>query len=230
VAGSHRKRLAPYPNKSGISENGFAEFGVDPSVELRGLEPLTPSLRTRGKVVAQARLSRDRCARRHLRPLADDGVAVPPCCTSRRCRFGSPTHRFECLLVFISSVTHSLKDERKGLAKILGLVESYEALRFEDFKSQDRSSPEACLAAVFACDVYVLLLGPTYGQRRADSGLSPTEEEFTRARRLGKPILVFTKTTDEADQSEFKARVEHYVNGRFPHVVHRRTDAEHRRP
>jgi hypothetical protein len=36
-------------------------------VELRGLEPLTPSLRTRGNAEGQACLSTDLCARRHER-------------------------------------------------------------------------------------------------------------------------------------------------------------------
>ena len=53
-------------------------------VELRGLEPLTPSLRTRGMAVAQASLSTDLGAQRHEGPGEDDGVAVPNCCTSAR--------------------------------------------------------------------------------------------------------------------------------------------------
>lgn len=120
--------------------------------------------------------------------------------------------------VFISSVTYALRDERQGLVRILEVVEPFGPLVFEQFTSQDRSSRDACLAGVDACDVYVLLLGPRYGDPFPDSGLPPTEEEFTAARRAGKPILVFTKDTDEEDeprQREFKARVEHYVNGRL---------------
>ncbi len=120
--------------------------------------------------------------------------------------------------VFISSVTYALRDERQGLVRILEVVEPFQPLVFEQFTSQDRSSRDACLAGVDVCDVYVLLLGPRYGDPLPDSGMSPTEEEFTAARRQGKPILVFTKDTDEEDeprQREFKARVEDYVNGRF---------------
>lgn len=120
--------------------------------------------------------------------------------------------------VFISSVTYALTNERRSLATILSVVPPYEPLRFEDFVSQDRSSRDACLAGVEKCDVYVLLLGPRYGEPLPDSGMGPTEEEFTAATRQGKPVLVFTKTTDEPDeprQAEFKRKVEHYVNGRF---------------
>jgi Domain of unknown function (DUF4062) len=120
--------------------------------------------------------------------------------------------------VFISSVTARLRDARDGLAAVLAVVDPFVPLRFEDFVAPDRAPRVACLEAVRQCDVYVLLLGPTYGEPWPDSGLAPTEEEFQLARRLGKPTLVFVLSTDERDepaQADFKARVEHYVNGRF---------------
>ena len=120
--------------------------------------------------------------------------------------------------VFLSSVGRALRAERDGLAAQLQVTAPYEPLRFEDFVAQDRSSREACLAGVDSCDVYVLILGPWYGDPLPDSNKAPTEEEFEHARRSGKPILVFTKNTtdpDEPRQTEFKARVEHYVDGYF---------------
>ncbi|MFD1722918.1 DUF4062 domain-containing protein [Amnibacterium endophyticum] len=120
--------------------------------------------------------------------------------------------------VFISSVTAGLKDERSGLAALLSVSREYVPSRFEDFQAQDRSSRDACLAGVREADVYVLLLGPHYGTPFPDSGLAPTEEEFQLARQLDKPILVFVKNTDEADeprQATFKRQVEDYVDGRF---------------
>jgi Domain of unknown function (DUF4062) len=119
--------------------------------------------------------------------------------------------------VFISSVTHLLKEERRALPPFLKLFD-HEPLRFEDFEAQDRSSREACLAGVAAADVYVLLLGPRYGTPFPDTGLSPTAEEFQRARQRGIPILVFNKQVDEEDepaQVDFKREVGHYVNGRL---------------
>lgn len=119
--------------------------------------------------------------------------------------------------VFISSVTHLLKEERAALPPFLRLFD-HEPLRFEDFEAQDRSSREACLAGVEAADVYVLLLGPRYGTMFPDTGLSPTAEEFRRARQRGIPILVFNKNVDEEDepaQAAFKAEVGDYVNGRL---------------
>lgn len=74
------------------------------------------------------------------------------------------------------------------------------------------------MAGVDAADVYVLLLGTRYGTPFPDTGLSPTAEEFRRARQRGIPILVFNKTVDEKDepaQVDFKSEVGHYVNGRL---------------
>jgi nucleoside 2-deoxyribosyltransferase len=119
--------------------------------------------------------------------------------------------------VFISSVRYMLKDERDNLPPLLHVLD-HEPLRFEDFTSQDASSRAACLAGVNAADVYVLLLGPKYGDPFPDTGLSPTAEEFVVARNRGIPILVFAKDTDHPDepaQADFKAQVGHYVNGRF---------------
>jgi hypothetical protein len=119
--------------------------------------------------------------------------------------------------VFISSVTHLLKDERNALPDYLRVV-GHEPLRFEDFRAQDRSSREACLAGVDAADVYILLLGPKYGDPLIDTGRAPTAEEFTRARQRDIPILVFNKQVDEPDepaQEAFKKQVGHYVNGRL---------------
>jgi hypothetical protein len=70
--------------------------------------------------------------------------------------------------VFISSVTALLKEERNALPAFLQVAD-HEPLRFEDFTAQDRSSREACLAGVDAADVYLLLLGPKYGDPRLPS-------------------------------------------------------------
>jgi len=111
--------------------------------------------------------------------------------------------------VFISSVTAFLKEERNELPAFLKVAD-HEPLRFEDFTAQDRSSREACLAGVDAADVYLLLLGPKYGEPLPDSDRAPTAEEFTRARQRGIPILVFNKDVvepDEPAQAEFKNEV-----------------------
>jgi len=61
------------------------------------------------------------------------------------------------------------------------------------------------------------VLGGRYGEPVFDSGLAPTEEEFTRARHRGIPMLVFVKQGIEVEprQQEFINRVEEYTGGRF---------------
>lgn len=117
---------------------------------------------------------------------------------------------------FISSVRRGLEEERDalpGLIKALG----HEPVRFEDFTAQAVPSREACLDGVDSADAYLLMLGDAYGDPLPDTGVSPTEEEFTAARRKGIPILVFRRTggTPEPRQSEFIKVVEGYSSGRF---------------
>ncbi len=92
-----------------------------------------------------------------------------------------PTSEDPRVKVFISSGRYLLRDERDNLPPFLRVLD-HEPLRFEGFTSQDASSRAACLAGVNAADVYVLLLGPKYGDPFADTGLSPTAEGFAVAR------------------------------------------------
>jgi hypothetical protein len=66
-----------------------------------------------------------------------------------------------------------------------------------------------------SCDLVVILLGPYYGDRIYDSGISPTHEEFNVARTANKKVLAFQKTGIEydSDQEEFMAQVGCYVTG-----------------
>lgn len=118
--------------------------------------------------------------------------------------------------VFLSSVRRGLEEERDALPALIRAI-GHIPRRFEDFTAQPVPSRDACLAGVEDADIYLLLLGPRYGERLPDSGLSPTEEEWTVARRRGMPILVFRKLGGdfEGAQRKFAERVENYVSGRF---------------
>lgn len=70
----------------------------------------------------------------------------------------------------------------------------------------------------------MLLVGPKHGDPFPDSGLSPTAEEFHRARHCGILILVSNKVVAKADepkQAAFEEEVGGYVNGRFWRSFHR---------
>lgn len=117
--------------------------------------------------------------------------------------------------VFISSVRRGLEEERDALPALIKAV-GHLPRRFEDFTAQPQPSRDACLAGVEDANVYLLLLGPHYGELIFDSGLSPTEEEWTVAKRRGIPILVFRKLNTDLDDAQlaFAKRVEDYVTGR----------------
>jgi hypothetical protein len=118
--------------------------------------------------------------------------------------------------VFISSVRRGLEEERDALPSLISAL-GHEPRRFEDYTAQPIASREACLRGVEEADAYLLLLGASYGEPLPDTGKSPTEEEFTVAKRRGIPILSFRKAgvAQDAKQTAFAARVEDYRVGLF---------------
>lgn len=112
---------------------------------------------------------------------------------------------------------HGLEEERDTLPSLL-LALGHIPQRFEDFTAQPMPSRDACLRGVESADVYLLMLGQYYGDPLPDTGASPTEEEFTVARRRGIPILAFRKVGGapfESRQDEFAKRIEDYRTGFF---------------
>jgi hypothetical protein len=117
---------------------------------------------------------------------------------------------------FISSVRRGLGAERDYLPELIRAI-GHEPSRFEDFGARNATSRGACLDGVSQADVYLLLLGPHYGDQMEDSGVSATEEEFNVAQQRGIPILVFKKTGVDYDPAEqdFIQRLGNYQQGRF---------------
>lgn len=118
--------------------------------------------------------------------------------------------------IFISSVTVGLEEERRALpAQIRAL--GHEPVVFEDFGAQTVPSRQACLDAVAASDVYLLLLGPHYGYRFPETGQSATHDESVEAQKKGIRSLVFRKdgVTPDPDQAGFIQLVGDYSAGAF---------------
>lgn len=120
------------------------------------------------------------------------------------------------LKVFISSVRKGLERERDALPALIQAL-GHEPRRFEDYSARPIPSRQACLDGVGEADVYVLLLGPHYGDPLPDTGNAPTEEEFTVAQSRGIPTLIFRKTGIDLDpeQQRFVAELEAYATGFF---------------
>jgi len=103
--------------------------------------------------------------------------------------------------IFVSSVQKELAEERRAIQAFIEgdalLRRFFTVFLFEDLPACDRRADEVYLAAVDRCDVYLGLFGNEYGFEDAE-GMSPTEREFDRATRQGKPRLIFVKGTDDA--------------------------------
>lgn len=98
--------------------------------------------------------------------------------------------------IFISSVQRELAVERRALKDFVegdALLRRYfTVFTFEDLPASDQRADQAYLDAVDRCAVYVGIFGSEYGSEDA-AGISPTQREFARATRLGKPRLIFVK-------------------------------------
>lgn len=118
--------------------------------------------------------------------------------------------------IFVSSVRRGLETERDSLPGYIRAI-GHTPVVFEDFTAQPFPSRQVCLEAVGNSDVCILLIGPEYGDVLPDTGVSPTEEEFTAAKAKGIPILAFHKlnVAFRPEQAEFAARIEKYAQGVF---------------
>ena len=115
--------------------------------------------------------------------------------------------------ILISSVQREFAAERKLLADYIRkdaiLGRFFDVFLFEDVPAQERPASAVYLSEVDECDIYLCLLGKTYGNtdRR---GVSATEREYERAEAKQKDRLCFVRNVDgerEKKESAFVARV-----------------------
>jgi len=97
---------------------------------------------------------------------------------------------------------------------------NFEAIRTESNRhpAEDKSSQKVCLDGVKECDIYLGIYPKNnYGWDESPVGISPTHEEFRKARECGKLCLIFVENSKETDfkQDDFLKEVGDYVEGRF---------------
>jgi uncharacterized protein DUF4062 len=127
------------------------------------------------------------------------------------------------LKVMLSSVRRGLADVRDAVAPVLKIL-GYEVIRFEAVTKTTSEPPRAtCAKMVEDSDIYLLILGEEYGDPMPGTDRAPTEEEWTVARNLGRPVVVFEKAgiSPGPRQAAFIKRVKDYETG-----VWRRTFAD----
>ena len=115
--------------------------------------------------------------------------------------------------IFISSVQREFAGERKLLAEYIRkdaiLGKFFEVFVFEEVPAQERSASDVYLSEVDACDIYLGILGATYGHVDR-KGVSATEREYERAEKKQKERICFVKTVGgerEPAEAKFVARV-----------------------
>jgi hypothetical protein len=123
------------------------------------------------------------------------------------------------LKVMLSSVRRGLADARDAVAPVIKILR-YDVIRFETVVKTPVPARAACVAMVEDSDIYLLILGEEYGDPMPGTGLAPTEEEWTVARSLGKPTVVFKKSgmNPGPEQAAFIKKVEDYETGVWRHT------------
>lgn len=115
------------------------------------------------------------------------------------------------LKVFISSMQKEFREERLALGSFLSTDDFLSACTvpriFEEYPQPLRPNPKAYLDLLHQCQVYVLLVGQSYGND-AGEGLSATHEEYRLAQELQLPILVCVKGPDDVREPSETAFLE----------------------
>ena len=99
------------------------------------------------------------------------------------------------LKIFVSSVQKELESERLIIQNLMStdafLSACCEPVLFEFEPASPTPALEGCITALDSCQVYLLIVGITYGTRVGE--ISITHSEYRRAKEKGLPILVFIK-------------------------------------
>jgi len=119
--------------------------------------------------------------------------------------------------IFISSVMHEYEDRREAVKETVQNL-GMEPILAETIKASSGTPREAILDdAIGSCQAVIGIYGSRYGWTGSQSQISPTEEEYDRARKLYKPIYAFIDKiedeTVEAPQQAFLDKVQNWYVG-----------------
>lgn len=108
--------------------------------------------------------------------------------------------------IFISSVQKEFAEERRRLAEYIRsdalLADFFDVFLFEEQPARSRSAQSVFLGEVEKCDVYLGLFGAKYFGGKDPLTVSPTEQEYDLAKKLGKTMLGFVKTGIKRERRE----------------------------
>lgn len=108
------------------------------------------------------------------------------------------------LRLFVSSVQKELENERLTVLALVTtdpfLLTHCEAILYEHAPASPEKSNEECLRVLDACDVCLSIVGKEYGGY--SGALSITHQEYRRAKKQGKPILIFVKGSSNGERDQ----------------------------
>jgi ATP-dependent DNA helicase RecG len=109
--------------------------------------------------------------------------------------------------IFISSVQKELAEERRAVKDFIShdpLLSRFisDVFLFEDIPARDRKPDDIYLSEVEGSDIFLAILGNTYGWKN-ENGKSPTELEFEHATKTHRERLVFVKGNDDKARAAF---------------------------
>ena len=107
--------------------------------------------------------------------------------------------------IFISSVQKELRAERRAIKDFILrdqlLGEYFDVFLFEDAPAKSKSAASLYLGEIRESNIYIGVLGQTYGAIGKNK-LSPTEEEFREALKRHKTILIYIKGGNDIRRDE----------------------------
>jgi hypothetical protein len=109
-------------------------------------------------------------------------------------------------LVFVSSTSKDLREERLALKEALPQMSDVEFCGMEDWGARSDPPVKVSLDEVSKSDVYVGVIGNRYGYVDPSSGQSVTEMEYRHAKSQGKRcLLYFLEPEIPSDELRFEA-------------------------
>jgi len=97
---------------------------------------------------------------------------------------------------FLSSTSKDLEPYRQRAKEAINGIDGYHCVAMENFGPRNSSAEVFCSDKVKECDLFILLLGPTYGSRPPGSDKSYTHLEYEAAVAFDKPRLIFASSKD----------------------------------
>ena len=112
--------------------------------------------------------------------------------------------------IFVSSVQKEFERERAAIKRMIEsdpiLKPHFKAFVFEiDAAAADKTTQQVYLKEIEKSDIYLVLIGNKYGYCD-EGGVSPTEQEFDKAKELGLTTLVMVRGRDDSTREEREAR------------------------